>query len=228
LIDEFETFNHWAEMKAVNIQELLNLLRHVVQHHPEINILFSGTHHLSEMQVWAGSLVNTQIIKLGCLKPDEAKTLIESPTRNFNLVYPPEILSWILHLTGGHPHLIQLFCYELVLLKNEQLTAQRFRVEMADLEEAYRRATQGGEFFFIDIYQNQIKPEMRPAFIWLAKNSNGHSGVSAVDWQNHFAGDLAAVIRVGFERDLIQKDAGSCYLFQIEWIRRWFMERAAL
>jgi hypothetical protein len=225
LIDEFETFNHWAEMKAVNIQELLNLFRHVVQHHPNIKVLFSGTHHLSEMESWAGSLVNTQVIKIGCLKPEEAETLIQRPTRNFNLTYPQFVLDWILDLTGGHPHLIQLFCYELILLKNEQPTSQRLNVTMDDLEETYYRATKGGEFFFIDIYQNQIKPEMKNAFVFLAKNSNQETGLSRETWQMGIPEVLEKVITVGLQRDLIQKNTDGLYTFQIEWIRRWFMEQ---
>ncbi len=225
LIDEFETFNHWAELKAANIQELLNLFRHVVQHHPNIKVLFSGTHHLSEMESWAGSLVNTQVIKIGCLKPEEAETLIQRPTRNFNLTYPQFALDWILNLTGGHPHLIQLFCYELILIKNEQPVSQRVDVTIGNLEEAYHRATKGGEFFFIDIYQNQIKPEMKNAFIFLAKKSDDKTGLSEEAWQKGFSGVLEKAITVGLQRDLIQKNADGTYIFQIEWIRRWFMEQ---
>ena len=162
-------------MKAVNIQELLNLFRHIIQHHSNIKVLLSGTHHLSEIESWSGSLVNTQIIKLGCLKRDEAEALIQRPTKNFNLQYPRFALDWILNLTGGHPHLIQLYCYELVLIKNEQPLDQRFLITFDDLEEAYYRATLGGEFFFIDIYQNQIKPEMKFAFVFLAKNTDAKS-----------------------------------------------------
>lgn len=228
LIDEFETLNHWAEMKAVNIQELLNIFRHVVQHHPNIKVLFSGAHHLSEMETWAGGLVNSQVIKIGCLKRDEAESLIRQPTKNFQLVYSQNALNWILNLTGGHPHLIQLFCYELILLKNEQPREQRLTVVLTDLEEAYHRATRGGEFFFIDIYQNQIKPEMKPAFVFLAKNSDSQIGLSRAAWQQGFKCNLEPVIQVGLQRDLIQKDDSGSYHFQIEWIRRWFMERSGV
>jgi len=224
LLDEFETLDDWAKQRDLNIQELLNLMRHIVQHHSSIKMLFSGAHHLAEMEDWSSSLVNAHVIKLGCLLPNEAKQLIRYPVKNFNLVYPDFALDWIITLTGGHPHLIQLFCYELILLKNEQPIPQRYLITIQDLEEACRLATLSGEFFFIDIYKNQIQPNMQQCLVYLAQQTEKNP-ISYGQWKKAVGENLDFTIKLAGQRDIIKKINGDQYCFQIEWVRRWFAER---
>lgn len=225
LLDEFETLDDWAEQRALNIQELLSLIRHIVQHHANIKVLFSGAHHLSELEDWSSSLVNTHVIKLGCLTTEETRQLIQYPVKNFNLTYPAEALDWMIKLTGGHPHLIQLLCYELILLKNEQPVKQRCQISLHDLEEACRLATLSGEFFFIDILKNQIRQEMQQPLIYLAKNTKNDSVLSYDQWKNGASGDVDSTIILASRRDIIKRTHNDEYGFQIEWIRRWFENR---
>ncbi|MFN8456086.1 MAG: ATP-binding protein [Anaerolineae bacterium] len=180
-LDEFEMLDNVLNKGRFDESDVLNLLRHLIQHRPQFKVMLAGSHPLAEFQRWAGYLINVQVIKVGYLAEAEARQLIEQPIKEFALRYEPAASQRVWELTRGHPALVQLLCYEIVTFKNEFLPASpgeggsqlppaagglrgvftkawdnRRRVCRADVEAAVARALSSGSFFFTDIQHNQI------------------------------------------------------------------------
>jgi hypothetical protein len=197
--------------------DVLSMLRHMIQHRPHFKVMLAGSHALEEFQNWASYLINVQVVKIGYLEPGEARQLIEHPSRNFTLQYEPGASQRVLELTRGHPALVQLLCYEIVTLKNEQTAAERRLARLADVETAVPRALTSGSFFFADIQQNQLDEAGVALLRFIARQGQG-----AVVSRDELAGRVVdQTLAVLLRRDLIEAAPGG-YGFQVELIRRWF------
>jgi len=218
-LDEFEMLSSVLNKGRFDETDVLSMLRHMIQHRPHFKVMLAGSHALEEFQNWASYLINVQVVKIGYLEPSEARQLVEHPSRNFNLRYEPEASRRVLELTHGHPALVQLLCYEIVALKNEQDAAERRLAHLADVEAAVPRALTSGSFFFADIQQNQLDQAGVALLRFIARQGQG-----AVVGRDDLGADehdptLAGLLR----RDLIEAAPGG-YAFQVELIRRWFGE----
>lgn len=225
-LDEFEMLDQVPDKGRFDTQDVLSLLRHIIQHRTRFKVLLAGSHTLEELQRWASYLINVQVIKIGYLAKEEARQLIEQPVKNFTLGYEPAACQRVLDLTRGHPALIQLLCYEIVTLKNEQATAVRRVATVTDVEAAVSNALVSGSFFFGDIEQNQIDPAGLALLRFMAMQ--GEAAVVSHDALAAQAGEadqLDQVLTGLVRRDLIETASGG-YRFQIELIRRWFEHTA--
>jgi hypothetical protein len=155
-LDEFEALDRAFVKGRFDEEAILGTVRHLIQHRSCFKVLLAGSHTLDELQRWAGYLINLQTIRIGYLREDEARQLVERPVRDFALRYEPDASQRVLDLTRGHPFLVQLLCAEIVSLKNEQPPAVRRLARLADVEAAAPRALSHGSFFFADIQQNQV------------------------------------------------------------------------
>ncbi len=225
-LDEFEMVATGLVKGRFDEMDILSTLRHMIQHRTRFSVLLASSHPLEEFQRWAGYLINVQVIKIGYLAQTEAVQLIEHPIKNFGLRYQPEAVQEVLALTRGHPALLQLLCYELVALKNEQEIASRQLVSVADVEAAVRRALHSGSFFFADIDQNQVDATGRTLLRALA--SFGPAAATspaalAAACRVEQPGALDHPLKLLLQRDLIETCDGG-YRFQVELIRRWFAQ----
>jgi hypothetical protein len=223
-VDEFEMLDSVLNRGRFDETDVLSLLRHLIQHRSRFKVMLAGSHTLEEFQRWASYLINVQVVKVGYLAEEEARQLIEQPVKNFALQYEPAASQRVLELTRGHPALVQLLCYEIVILKNEQATATRRRVCKADVETAVLKALESGNFFFSDIQQNQINPAGLALLRCLATHGEGAvvsraelAAASLAQHQDKLEQTLTALL----QRDLIEAVNGG-YCFQVELIRRWF------
>ncbi|NOX61743.1 MAG: ATP-binding protein [Chloroflexi bacterium] len=219
--DEMETLQQGMARGRYDEMDVLSFFRHIIQHRPRFRVLLTSSHMLLEFpSYWASYLINMQTIKIGYLDELSARQLIERPTPRFALHYEPAAVEHILALTRGHPHLIQLLCHELVIVKNRQPLSQRRMATVADVEEAAARALDVGRLFFEDIERNQVGGNGRIILRFMAAQ-----GKNAVIER----GRLAALVGDALDetlaqlqlRDLIEQD-GTGYRFQVELIRRWF------
>jgi len=223
MMDEFEALEPILQNNKSQIQEYLGLARFVIQHRPHFKLLFVGSHTLDEINAWSTFLFNAQVVKIGRLAPSETMRLIENPVKNFQLTYVPAASQHILYLTRGHPHLVQSICYELVMLKNEQTSSQRFLATMADVEEAANRTLTSSSFFFVDVRGPQINPQTAAMLDHLS--SLGPEGsISRDEWARCFPENFEANLALALKRDLVENENGF-YHFQVEMIRRWFAYR---
>ncbi|WP_392535019.1 hypothetical protein [Nostoc sp. C117] len=88
-LDEFEELDKAIAKGRFDEQDVLGMLRHLIQHRPRFKILLAGSHTIAEYQRWASYLINVQLVHISYLKEAEARQLIERPVKDFTLRYEP-------------------------------------------------------------------------------------------------------------------------------------------
>jgi hypothetical protein len=219
-LDEFEALEEILARGRFNTVDVMNLLRHLIQHRSRFKVLLASSHPLERFQRWSGYLINVQVVKIDYLEESEARQLIEQPVSGFTLRYQSEAVDRILELTRRHPALIQLLCYEVVELKNQQDVPLRSLATVADVEDAVPQALKNGSFFFGNIENNQLAPAESKLVRFLAN----HTETTPVRYEllhQHFPDDLDAILQKLLQYELIE-EVEDGYRLQIELIRRWF------
>ncbi|MEH2060798.1 MAG: AAA family ATPase [Nostoc sp.] len=219
-LDEFEVLDNAISKGRFDEQDVLGMLRHLIQHRPRFKVLLAGSHTIEEYQRWASYLINVQVVHISYLKEAEARKLIERPVKDFTLRYEPNAVERVLQLTRCHPFLVQLLCAEIIVLKNEQDPSIRRLATLADVEAAIPEALQSGGFFFADIQNNQIDANGQAILRFIAAQGEG-AIVSRQTLLQQFP-DADITFNLLLQRELIEEvDDG--YGFQVELIRRWFV-----
>ncbi|MEH1853190.1 MAG: hypothetical protein V7L11_16320 [Nostoc sp.] len=219
-LDEFEVLDNALVKGRFDEQDVLGMLRHLIQHRPRFKVLLAGSHTIEEYQRWASYLINVQVVHISYLKEAEARQLIERPVKDFTLRYEPNAVERVLQLTRCHPFLVQLLCAEIIVLKNEQDPSIRRLATLADVEAAIPEALQSGGFFFADIQNNQVDATGQAILRSIAAQGEG-AIVSRQTLLQQFP-DADITFKLLLQRELIEEvDDG--YGFQVELIRRWFV-----
>lgn len=223
MLDEFEALDSAIDRGNFDEESVLGTLRHIIQHRPRFKVLIAGSHTLKELQRWASYLINVQVVKIDYLTEEEARQLIERPVKDFALSYEADASSRVLQLTRCHPLMIQLLCYDIVDLKNQQSPEVRRLATLVDVETAVPTALSRGIFFFLDI-ENQITSQGRDVLRFMSSHGEGKiiRGDSLV---THFPEDLSSTLDLLLRRDLIEA-VPQGYRFQVELIRRWFADQS--
>ncbi len=221
MLDEFEVLDSAISKGRFDEEDILGMLRHLIQHRPKFKVLIAGSHTIEEYQRWASYLINVQVVGISYLLEHEARQLIENPIEDFTLRYEADAVERILQLTRCHPFLVQLMCSELVALKNEQEPSIRRLATLADVEAAIPEALSVGSFFFADIQNNQVDATGLEILRFIA--TKGEKAIIsketiALKFQNV---DYSSAMTLLLQRDLIEEKNDS-YCFQVELIRRWF------
>jgi len=219
ILDEFEALDKVIEKGRFDEEDVLGMLRHLIQHRPRFKVLLAGSHTIEEFQRWASYLINVQVVHISYLKQPEARQLIEQPVQDFTLRYEPNAVDRVLQLTRCHPFLIQLLCAEIIALKNEQDPSIRRRATLADVEAAIPEALSVGSFFFADIQSNQADAAGLAILQFLAARGEGAT-VTRLTILQYFP-DKSDAINLLLQRELIE-EVSEGYRFQVELIRRWF------
>ncbi|WP_414569901.1 AAA family ATPase [Nostoc sp. CCY 9925] len=218
-LDEFEVLDNAIAKGRFDEQDILGMLRHLIQHRPRFKVLLAGSHTIEEYQRWASYLINVQVVHISYLKEAEARQLIERPVKDFTLRYEPNAVERVLQLTRCHPFLVQLLCAEIIVLKNEQDPSIRRFATLADVEAAIPEALQSGGFFFADIQNNQVDTTGQAILRFIAAQGEGVI-VSRESLLQQFP-DADITLNLLLQRELIEEVEDS-YSFQVELIRRWF------
>ncbi|MEH2117632.1 AAA family ATPase, partial [Nostoc sp.] len=219
-LDEFEVLDNAIAKGRFDQQDVLGMLRNLIQHRPRFKVLLAGSHTIEEYQRWASYLINVQVVHISYLKEVEARQLIECPVKDFTLRYEPNAVERVLQLTRCHPFLVQLLCAEIIVLKNEQDPSMRRLATLGDVEAAIPEALQSGSFFFADIQNNQVDATGQAILRFIAAQGEG-ARVSRQTLLQQFS-DANITFSLLLQRELIEEvDDG--YRFQVELIRRWFV-----
>ena len=228
ILDEFITLEDAFDSKRLDEKLVLSLLRHQIQHRSHLKILLAGSHAFEELQRWSNYLVNVRTLHIGYLTETEAKQLIEKPVKDFSLRYTPQAYQRVSQLTHCHPALVQLLCAEIVELKNSQAPHLRRLAQVEDVEAAVPRCLEGVKFYFSDIVHNQIDEAGRNLLRFMALQGEGqivklaplaHYAKSMDQEFDEFKATMAQLLR----RELIE-NINHGFRFQVELIRRWFVE----
>ncbi|MBN3871877.1 AAA family ATPase [Nostoc sp. JL33] len=219
-LDEFEVLDNAIAKGRFDEQDVLGMLRHLIQHRPRFKILLAGSHTIEEYQRWASYLINVQVVHISYLKEAEARQLIERPVKDFTLRYESNAVERVLQLTRCHPFLVQLLCAEIIVLKNEQDPSIRRFATLADVEAAIPEALQSGGFFFADIQNNQVDASGQAILRFIAAQGE-RAIVSRQTLLQQFP-NANITLSLLLQRELIEQvDDG--YSFQVELIRCWFV-----
>jgi hypothetical protein len=102
------------EIRAGHLdREVFSYLRHLMQHHPRLNFIFSLGSGLEEMQKdYAFMFGAAMYHRISFLEEAAARKLITAPVRGCFQV-SPDAVDAILRVTSGHPYYTQLVCHGL-------------------------------------------------------------------------------------------------------------------
>ncbi|MEG4419802.1 ATP-binding protein [Microcoleus sp. LAD1_D5] len=217
--DEFEALDNAITKGRFDEEDVLGMLRHLIQHRPRFKVLLAGSHTIEEFQRWASYLINVQVVHISYLKEPEARQLIEQPVKDFTLRYASDAVERVLEITRCHPCLIQLLCGEIVVFKNQQDPSIRRLATLADVEAAILEALGTGRLVFVDIQSNQADAAGLAILQFLAAQGEG-AIVSRLTILQHFP-DKSDALNLLLQRELIE-EVSEGYRFQVELIRRWF------
>ncbi|MDJ0772756.1 MAG: ATP-binding protein [Mastigocoleus sp. MO_167.B18] len=220
MLDEFEVLDSAITKGRFDEQDVLGMLRHLIQHRRRFKVMLAGSHTIEEYQRWASYLINVQVVHISYLEEESARRLIERPVKDFMLRYEPDTVERVLELTRCHPFLVQLLCSEIVAYKNEQDLSVRRLATLDDVEAAATEALNSGSFFFADIQKNQVNAVGLDILRFMAARGEG-----AIVNKNTILQEISGASESDFQkllqRELIEK-VGYGYRFQVELIRRWF------
>ncbi|MEH2126301.1 nSTAND1 domain-containing NTPase, partial [Nostoc sp.] len=219
-LDEFEVLDNAIAKGRFDEQDVLGMLRNLIQHRPRFKVLLAGSHTIEEYQRWASYLINVQVVHISYLKEAEARQLIERPVKDFTLRYEPNAVERVLQLTRCHPFLVQLLCAEIIVLKNEQDPSIRRLATLVDVEAAIPEALQSGGFFFADIQNNQVDATGQAILRFIAAQGEGAIVSRQTLLQQFPHADIT--FNLLLQRELIE-EVNDGYGFQVELIRRWFI-----
>ncbi len=223
-LDEFEVLDNAIGRGRFEAENVMGMLRHIIQHRAQFKVLLAGSHPLDEFKRWASYLINVQVVHIGYLKEEETRQLVTQPVKNFALRYAEDAVERVWTLTRGHPALTQLLCYEIVTLKNEQPPAARRMARREDVDAAVPEALSHGSFFFADIESNQVDAAGVAVLRQIAAQGEG-ACVTPATLSAPAPGELETILKKLAQRELIEaleSNGGAGYRFNVELIRRWF------
>ncbi len=149
--DEFENLGKAIEKEKIST-DILDELRHLIQHQTQMAFLFAGVKTMEDLgQNWSSYFINIKPVPMSYLLPDEVHELIVNPDKNanFTLKYHEEVITRIIEMTKCHPYLVQLVCSAVV---EEANLAKNNFADSEILEKAVNRALQQGEPYFRNVW----------------------------------------------------------------------------
>ena len=204
-LDEFEMLDKLARDWG---WRLLDYLRHLVQHHPRLLLLFAGARDFQTLgREWTARFVNARAMRVSFLTADELRPLLTAPVQPFPLRYGPGALESLLAATNGQPFLTQAVAYELVKLLNRE---HRQLATLADIETACVKAMDSGVVYF----QN----------VWDDTEADGHALLAELVGGKHPGGAPPGPLRTRLT-DMDVLDAGG--RIAVPLLARWIRESLA-
>jgi len=209
-LDEYERLQEMLNDGRID-RRIFGYLRHLIQHHPQITILLSGSHTLTDLPpLWSDYFINVRTLKIGHLKEDEARELIVRPIEDFPLTYEPDAVERILNVTGCQPYLVQVTCRDLVHMLNEQ---NRTHATLADTERSLTSVLTSAAMYFDELWRGRDTDDTQRAVmraIALRQDVRRSSDPETVN---------VALNRL-VQRDILAKTANG-YCFRTELMRQW-------
>ena len=213
-LDEFESIgqavaNEWLD------ERILDFLRNLIQHHPQVTLLLAGSHRPSEIgRPWSNYLISAVVLPLSYLQPEDVKKLVTQPIPGFHLKYQPAAMDHIIALTRCQPLLVQLLCQQVVILLNER---GGHEAGVDEIEAAAPGAlAQGGSLYFTYLAEYDAQSEGQAMLKMLAKQGQ----MKEQDLTQNDPARCQALERL-LARDLVERVEGQVR-FQVELTRRWW------
>jgi hypothetical protein len=155
-IDEFETIGTRISEGVLSIQ-ILEYLRHLMQHNEHVALLFAGVQTLEALGPHAASyFIGASLLEISYLSETEADELIRKPDPNAGNMpeYSKAVVKEIIRITKCQPYLIQAVCSEIYFIANEKSIK---RITMKILREAVQRTLSTDTNYFQFIWDDAGK-----------------------------------------------------------------------
>ena len=211
--DEFEALDHVFQIGRLDKHLILGMFRHIIQHRPRFKIVITGAYRLEKFPDWANYLNNAETITLSYLKENEARELINNTIKSIK--YTENAIQHILELTHSHPALVQWFCKEIVVLKNEQPYEKRNVIDKEDVIAAIQPVLEHARSQFSSIFTSHCSPQESKILQLLAEQREG------VDKKNP---EIEKALANLVDSELIESTPTG-YRFQVEMFRRWVVNK---
>ncbi len=213
--DEIESLEMVFTKGILDQDLILGYFRYLIQHRRQFKLLFTG---VAISPIWATYFINVETVYLGYLTADETRELVEQPVKT-EVSYTERALEHILFLTRGHPALLQYLCKAVITIKNHQPTALKREVTEQDVEHAVPDVLRSAQQFFIYLQHEHSKQE-QDCLHALASTGALPIGVNQLAMSDQY-------LKNHFEKlarnGLLEKRAQNQYAFQVELVRRWFL-----
>jgi hypothetical protein len=150
MFDEFEELE--SAVDRGNLEpSVFGFLRHLIQHSPDLTVIFCGTHRLEELasDYWSVLFNISLYQEVGFLKKSEAMRLIQEPVATYGMQYDDLTLDKMWRVTAGHPYFLQLLCHSLV---NRHNRTEQSYVTVSDLNAALDEILASGEAHFVYLW----------------------------------------------------------------------------
>jgi ActR/RegA family two-component response regulator len=234
-LDEFEELEHSVRRGRLDAV-VFDFLRELMRSEERIVCILAGTRRLEELgdaSQEAGSILDMVAYRrIGVLRPELARRLIEEPVADHGMGYQEEAITQVQHATGGHPYLIHLLCGALVNRRNEQ---QRDEMTLEDVDAAIAAVIEGPQPGF---FWETLTPYQQAVLIaasWLVLKMEpitSHSiaaqlqafGLSWADWSTPIVGLLHQLALEELLRE--ETSGGQTFQYRLafdllgDWVRR--------
>ncbi|MCP4425848.1 MAG: hypothetical protein GY803_15250, partial [Chloroflexi bacterium] len=220
-LDEYERLEEMIEDGRID-RRVFQWLRSLIQNHPQVVVLLSGSHTLEELSpAWSDALINVRTLRIGPLAENEARELITAPVEDFPLRYDEAAVENILQATGKKPYLVQAVCRDLVNHLN--IEKRRFAA-VQDVETAFDAVLQTGSGYFNEIWTSRDSGDEQRAILRLLSTPE-HPLISEGDLVQNAKLTSLTPLRKLIWRDVIGKHNNG-YRLTAPLIGRWIRERA--
>jgi len=202
---------------------LMDQIRHIIQHHAQIVLLFAGSHRPDEMELnWPDALISTRLVRVSYLKEEEARQLITEPVPQFGVSFGPGSVERIVEVTRCQPNLVQAVCYELV---NHLNLAERRQARQEDVEVAVRQAFESAHLYFAEMWR-QLEESQRRLAAAIAGSEEGATGEALAEAVGTTAEDALRELKALEARSIVEAADGR-WRFQVPMVGEWVRKRAA-
>jgi hypothetical protein len=215
-LDEYEHLVGMMEAGRLD-ERVFQFLRGLIQHHPRVAVLLSGSHSLLDLPpIWSDYLVNVRLLRIGVLKPEEARELIVEPVPDFPIEYENSAVNRILSATGRQPFLVQATCRDLVNTLNEQ---KRLHATLSDADCALDSVLTTGATYFQEQWSGHDTDDAKRIIMrTIAEQADGR--LSEEKMQRQLNALESKALHQLMNREILDKVDGA-YCFRIELMQQW-------
>ena len=217
-LDEFERLD--ATIREGRLpKELMDEIRHIIQHHPPIVLLFAGSHRPDELELnWPDTLISTKMIRVSYLSANEVRQLVTNPVPGFPVSYEEGSVERIIEITRCQPYLAQAVCYELV---NHLNVEGRRNATLADVDAGIERALESAHLYFAEMWRQFTDPQ-RALLHVLALRPEGVEAEELARTTRTSPDLLALDLKRMESRSMIERMAeGGRWRFQVQLLAAW-------
>jgi GAF domain-containing protein len=195
MLDEFEVLDKGVREHRLDTA-IYSQLRHHLQHSHNVAFILAGMHQLTRLSNEYRSMIYSNALhqEVGFMDEKSARELIQKPVAG-QVIYEEAAVEELLHLTNGHPYLLQSLCHRLIDQMNQ--AARSNTITIADVHSAALHYTSEPLFFsFLRDYLTDSEDRVLSA---LALQTDGIRVATAADLASRL-GDSSNEIDVTLQR----------------------------